>query len=129
MKKLNIKQKIALIVLSLAFITGLLLSIFIFNKQQRQIENHFEVTFVDPHQAIIFWTSEKESIGFAKYGESETNLSQVAQQTSSVPGTIHAVLLTDIPADGFYLSLHTDKDSPFLWSEVKKINFDPTKIE
>ncbi|AKM81797.1 MAG: hypothetical protein UT13_C0001G0840 [Candidatus Pacebacteria bacterium GW2011_GWF2_38_9] len=129
MKILNIKQKIALIVLSLAFITGLLLSIFIFNKQQRQIENHFEVTFVDPHQAIIFWTSEKESIGFAKYGESETNLSQVAQQTSSVPGTIHAVLLTDIPADGFYLSLHTDKDSPFLWSEVKKINFDPTKIE
>ncbi|MBU1034145.1 hypothetical protein KKI22_04380 [Patescibacteria group bacterium] len=129
MKKLNIKQKIALIVLSLAFITGLLLSIFIFNKQQRQIENHFEVTFVDPHQAIIFWTSEKESIGFAKYGESETNLSQVAQQTSSVPGTIHAVLLTDIPADGFCLSLHTDKDSPFLWSEVKKINFDPTKIE
>lgn len=118
-----------MLILLIAFLIGLLFAIVIFNKQQRSFDNHFEVTFIDPRQAIVFWTTPKETIGFVKYGKSENDRLQVAEQTSSVPGTIHAVLLTDIPLEGFYLSLHTKDDSPFLWPEIKKINFDPTTIE
>ena len=127
--KISVKKSIAIIVLLFAFLIGLICAIVIFNKQQRSFDNHFEVTFIDPRQAIVFWTTPKETIGFVKYGKSENDRSQTAEQTSSVPGTIHAVLLTDIPLEGFYLSLHTKDDSPFLWPEVKKINFDPTTIE
>lgn len=127
--KISLKKGIGFIVLLISFFLGLVLALVIFNKQQRSFDNHFEVTFIDPRQAIVFWTTAKETIGFVKYGKDEANRSQVAEQTSSVPGTIHAVLLTDIPLEGFYLSLHTKDDSPFLWPEIKKINFDPTTIE
>lgn len=129
LKKSSLKQKIIVAIVLAAFAIGLAFSLVIFNKQQREFDDHFEVTFIDPHQAIVFWTTPNEAIGFVKYGSSEVNRSQTAQQTSSVPGKIHAVLLTDIPAEGFYLSLHTENDSKFLWPEVKKINFDPTTIE
>jgi len=127
--KISLKKSIGAIILLMAFLIGLVFAIVIFNKQQRSFDNHFEVTFIDPRQAIVFWTTAKETIGFVKYGKDESNRSQSAEQTSSVPGTIHAVLLTDIPLEGFYLSLHTKDDSPFLWPEIKKINFDPTTIE
>lgn len=127
--KISLKKSVGMIVLIIAFLIGLLFAIVIFNKQQRSFDNHFEVTFIDPRQAIVFWTTPKDTIGFVKYGKSENDRSQVAEQTSSVAGTIHAVLLTDIPLEGFYLSLHTQDDSPFLWPEIKKINFDPTTIE
>ncbi len=129
LKKSSFKQKLIIVIILVAFAIGLAFSLVIFNKQQREFNNHFEVTFIDPHQAIVFWTTPNETIGFVKYGSSEKNRSQTAEQTSSVPGTIHAVLLTDVPMEGFYLSLHTENDSKFLWPEVKKINFDPTTIE
>lgn len=129
LKKASLKQKIIVAIVLVAFAIGLAFSLVIFNKQQRKFDNHFEVTFIDPRQAIVFWTTPSETIGFVKYGSSEKNRSQTAQQTSSVAGKIHAVLLTDIPTEGFYLSLHTENDSKFLWPEVKKINFDPTTIE
>jgi hypothetical protein len=129
LNKTSLKQKIIAVIVLVAFVIGLAFSLVIFNKQQREFDNHFEVTFIDPHQAIVFWTTQDDTIGFVKYGSSESNRSQVAQQTSSVKGKIHAVLLADIPAEGFYLSLHTENDSKFLWPEVKKINFDPTTIE
>lgn len=128
LKKIPLKQKIFILILVVAFIGGLVLSLFIFNQKQRSVENHFEVTFLDPHQAIVFWTTENETIGFVKYGKDASNLNQKAEQTSDTPGNIHAVLLTEIPIEGFYLSLHTQHDSPFLWPEIRKVNFDPSKI-
>jgi flagellar basal body-associated protein FliL len=127
--KMNFKVGLLIVVVFLALLSGLFIALLIFNKQQRQEDNRFEVTFLDPRQAIVFWTTTNETIGFVKYGSSENDLSQTAEQTSSVPGKIHAVLLTDIPTEGLYLSLHTDDESRFLWPEVKKINFDPTTIE
>ena len=127
-RKISAKQYIFLLVIILAFVVGLILSVFIFNKQQRSFDNHFEVTFIDSHQAIVFWTSEKESIGFVKYGENKTNLSKLAEQTSDKASKTHAVLLSDIPLEGFYLSLHSKSDSLFLFPEIRKINFDPTQI-
>lgn len=129
LNKISLKQKLIAIVILVAFTIGLAFSLVIFNKQQRSFDNHFEVTFIDPHQAIVFWTTPNDTIGFVKYGPTESDRSQTAHQTSSVAGKIHAVLLADIPAEGFYLSLHTENDSKFLWPEVKKINFDPTTIE
>ena len=127
--KKKLKIALILILILLALLSGLFIALVIFNKQERQEDNHFEVTFIDPRQAIVFWTTSEDTIGFVKYGSSEKALSKEAQQTSSVPGKIHAVLLTEVPIEGLYLSLHTKDDHRFLWPEVKKINFDPTTIE
>lgn len=126
---MKLKPTLLIIISAIGLIFGFVLALVIFNKQQREFNDHFEVTFIDPHQAIVFWTTPNDTIGFVKYGPSEANRSQTAEQTSSVPGKIHAVLLADIPTEGFYLSLHTENDSKFLWPEVRKINFDPTTIE
>lgn len=127
--RISFKKKLIILVSLFTFVGGLFLSVYIFNKEQRKIDDHFEVTFLDPHQAIVFWTSQKDTVGFVKYGAMENNLSMVEYQTSSVAGTAHAVVLNNIPSGGFYLSLHTESDSRFLWPEVKRIEFDPTTIE
>jgi len=123
-------KKIFWLTLILAsFLVGLALSVVIFNRQQRDLENYFEVTFIDPRQAIVFWKTEKESIGYVKYGSNKNDLSQTATQTSDVPSTVHAVVLNDLPLESFYISLHTDADSPFLLPEIKQITFDSSLIE
>lgn len=129
MSKHSSKKIFFLAIILPSFLIGLVLAVVVFNRQQRKIDNHFEVTFIDSRQAIVFWKTEKETIGYVKYGKDKRNLSQIAKQTSDVPGNIHAVVLEDIPLEGFYLSLHTENDSLFLYPEIHQISFNPSLIE
>lgn len=129
MLKHSSKKILWLTIVLPSFLIGLVLSVVIFNKQQRKIENYFEVTFIDSRQAVVFWKTEKETIGFVKYGADKHKLSQISKQTSDVPSNVHAVVLNEIPLEGFYLSLHTEADSLFLWPEIHKISFNPGLIE
>jgi|GEM_PF-2876016 len=124
------KMPIVLFSLFLAsLVIGLTGAVVIFNKKENLKENRLEVTFVDPHQALVFWTTEKPSQGYIRYGQSPKSLSQTATQTSSKPGTIHAVLLTEVPLGGVYFSLHTDLDSPVFWPKINHLVFDPSTIQ
>ncbi len=108
------------------FVVGLVASIFLYNYQEKDRNATFEVTFLDPHQAIVFWTTEQKTIGFIKYGEEENTLDQEIYQTSSEPGTVHAVVVENIPLEGGYISLHNESESPFLFTQVQRIVFDAT---
>lgn len=108
---------------------GMLISVFLYNKMEEKKENHLEVTFISPRQAIVFWKTDHETIGYVKYGPSKNNRHTTAYQTSSVPGETHAVVLDDVPLEGLFISIHNESDSPFLWEKPLEIQFDPTTIE
>lgn len=124
-------KKIVLVsvIVGIAFIIGLVIAVVVFNLLERKKDNKFEVTFVTPRQAVVFWQTDTPSIGYVMYGDSQYNLTQKAEQTSSVPSTTHGVVIDDVPTNGLYLSVHTDADSRFYWPETKQILFDPTTIE
>lgn len=123
------KQKILVAVCGCALLLGLGLSLVIFNVQERKKDKKMEITFIDPHQAVVFWKTDYKTIGTVKYGSTKNNLDMSASQTSSQPSEVHAVVLNDIPTEGLYISLHTQSDRWFLLPETIQITFDPTTIE
>jgi len=131
LRLMKITKKLALnrfhLLLMVALVVGLVSSIFVFNMLENNKDVKLEITFVTPREAIVFWTTDYETIGYVKYGNSKNY--QVAYQTSSQPGYTHAVLLEDIPLDGFFVSLHAENDSFFRWPKKTKVVFDPTTIE
>lgn len=108
----------------IALLLGFVVSIYIFNKQARAKDMRREITFVDTHQALIFWTTEYPAIGYLRYGKTPSSQDQTAYQTSSVPGTLHAVVLNEIPPEGLSASIHHDGESPFLWPKSFEVRFD-----
>lgn len=117
------------IILGLAFVLGLGVSVWLYNDLENRKDTKVEVTFVEPRQAVVFWKTEKPSIGHVLYGENKHGRSMRAEQTSSTPSEIHAVVLENVPLDGFYISIHTDTDSPFFWPTPRQIKYDHTTIE
>lgn len=127
--KLQLSKKQWIMITLVAFMIGLGTSLVLYNQHMRSVDQHVEITFIDPHQAVIFWTTAHDSIGFVRYGSTAKSRTQLAYQTSGTPGVIHAALLTDVPTGGLYYSLHTDADSPMLWPKIEHLIFDPTTIE
>ncbi len=125
-KKLKLKRK-QIYFLIITFLVGMLSSIFIFNFQQKDRNSNIEITFIDSHKAIVFWTTKDKTIGFVKYGLKEKSLERVIYQTSSDFGTVHAVVIDNIPIEGGYISLHNESDSKFLFSKTQRIVFDAKK--
>ncbi len=114
--------------LILGFILGLLIVWFIFNNKMRAIERHVEVTFVSPHQAIVFWKTDSQSLGYGKAGEKKHQRQTITYQTSSEASNIHAVLLEEIPATGLFISMHNEGDSPFYFPKIRQIRYDPLEM-
>lgn len=114
---------------SSALAIGLIVALILFNMQERAVERNLEVTFLSPSQAVVFWTSPDPTIGFVRYGSTKNHRPHRADQTSSEPGLVHAVVINDVPEAGLFLSTHTSADSRFYWPEVVHITFDPTTIE
>lgn len=128
-QKKSPKKLLLGVFLIVCLLLGLLISVVIYNKMEENKENHLEVTFISPRQAIVFWKTEHETIGYVTYGPSKNDRPMTAYQTSSVPGVTHAVVLDDVPLEGLYISIHNESDSPFLWEKPVEIQFDPTTIE
>ncbi len=112
-----------------AFCVGLLVALALFNKMHNAKDIKLEVSFVTPRQAVVFWKTEKPTIGYVKYGSHKNNLDQISQQTTSAPSEIHAVIIDDVPLEGLFISVHNESDSMFIWPKVIPITFDPTTIE
>lgn len=113
----------------LALLLGLVLSVVVFNTMERKKDLKVEITFIDPRQAVIFWHTDHPTVGFVTYGERKNSRPHRAEQTSSVPGQVHAVIINDVPLDGLYFTIHSTSDSTLYWPEVRQIHFDPTTIE
>lgn len=113
-----------IILFLVALCIGLFLSIFLFNKQQINRNQNIEITFVSPREAVVFWTTPNETLGYVRYTPIGKK-TEVLYQTSSVLGTVHAVVISDIPLEGASISLHNDSDSRFLFITKRKLRFDP----
>lgn len=129
MKQHLLKPKQLKIMILVSLVIGLLLSVFIFNYSENKKNNFLEITFVQPHQALIFWKTDHETVGYIKYGTKKSNITNKIEQTSSTPGEIHTVVVDGIPLEGVYITLHNESDSGFLWKKPLFITFDPSTIE
>ena len=121
-RKVDEKKKI-LVFSALLVIVGLGLVIFFINKEHRKLSIYRDVTFVNPNQAIIFWKTEDETIGYVKYGEKKHKRENVELQTTSQEGETHVVFLDNIPPEGLYISIHNGSDSFLIFPEILKIQF------
>ena len=97
--------------------------LFIFNKEYRKIDEYSKVTFIDPTEALIFWRTTDEAVCYLDYGNSRFKLDETESQTSSTSGTIHVVVLDNIPLDGIYISKHCEGESILLLPKVEKIQY------
>lgn len=129
MKQHQLQPKQLKIMILVSLVIGLLLSVFIFNYSENKKNNFLEITFVQPHQALIFWKTDHETVGYIKYGTKKSNITNKIEQTSSTPGEIHTVVVDGIPLEGVYITLHNESDSVFLWKKPIYITFDPSTIE
>jgi hypothetical protein len=124
MRKLIKKKKpIVISVTILVVLLFLVIFLFVLNKKHNEIYVYNEVTFINPTEALIFWKTKVETLGYIKYGESKYGRDKVQSQTSSQPGEIHAVLLEKIPRDGLFVSIHNESDSIFIFPKIFKIQF------
>lgn len=110
---------------TVGLLVGLLVSVFIYNSSQEGRNQNVEVSFVTPRQAVIFWATEDKTVGYVRYGTTEKNRDTTVYQTSSQPGTVHAVVLEDLPLEGVSVSLHNESDSWFLFDQLISVKFNP----
>lgn len=114
----------------LAFVVGIICTLWYQNEQARARFQNVEVTFLTPQQAIVFWkTPERLSVGFARFGTTSANRDQTVDQTSSEPSEVHAVMLEDVPPDGLYLSIHEPGESRWLMPDIIPVKYSPELLE
>lgn len=116
----------ALVVGALALgglLVGLVAMLVFTSWQARGRYESVEVTFISPQHGVLFWKTEKPVLGYAQWGASRHERSNKLDQTSSDPSEVHAVLLTDIPPDGLYVSLHTKNEPKIMWPKVYYIKY------
>jgi hypothetical protein len=123
-KKFFKKRKILVLIILLFIILLPALLILRINSSAREMEKYTEITFVSPNQAIIFWRSDEESLGYIKYGEEKRKRNETELQTSSDESLIHVVFIENIPPEGIFISKHTEKDSFFLIPEIQHVQYD-----
>lgn len=129
-KKISLKKskQMLVVLIFLAFLIGLVVSVVIFNMVERGKDQKVEITFTDPHQAVIFWKSEGSTLGYVQFKNSSGKKERV-EQTSSTPGEIHAVIVDDVPIDGLKLTIHNQSDSLFYLPKSINIRYDSSLPE
>ncbi len=115
------KYKIYVLILITILAFGIYIGIINYNSSQNN--KYVEVSFMTPTQAVVFWTSDNEALGFAKYGTSKYKRDIIEKQTSSTPGNIHVVIIDSIPDKGIYVSLHEEKENPLIIKKIHHIKY------
>lgn len=127
MIKIKVK-KYQLITSGVALLVGLAISVGIFNHQQDKLVK-FDVTWLDSHQAIIFWKTPDPTTGYIKYGEQKFNLSQTVTQTTEQASELHVVVLENLPLEGVFVTLHRDQESIFRRPKAINIKYEAQENE
>ncbi|MBU1120109.1 hypothetical protein KKA50_02860 [Patescibacteria group bacterium] len=123
MKKLIIKKKYILIAIPVILVLAFLVYVVSINVAARSLEKYMEVTFISPTQALVFWKSEKESLGYVKYGTSKWKMSGTELQTSSEEGLIHVVLLDNVPLEGMYIKKYIEGENILIFHKIDTIKY------
>lgn len=116
-------------IVCLGLLIGIIASLIFYNIKHRSTDQGLEITFVDPHQAVIFWKTEETTLGYLTYGPLNGSQSEKVDQTSSTPGTIHTVVIDEIPLEGLSATIHNQSDSLFFIPKSFKIAFNPEEFE
>ena len=111
------------------FVFGLGLTIGIASLVHNQPPLGLDITYINPREAVVFWQSEQPGIGYIQYGESPHKRLIKVEQTSSVPSTIHTVLLDDLPLQPIYASFHTDSDPWYKRPYVVELSYESTPYQ
>ena len=119
----NLLKRKLLIILFVFAICGFVFCVFLINKESRKMEIYNEITFMGPRQAVIFWRTKEDTMGFVKYGKSRFGRNNIEVQTSSEASQVHAVFLENIPLEGLYVSIHNDSDHFLIFPKVFKIQY------
>jgi len=134
-KKIKFKRASFLFFLVSTFLLGVFVYVLIakikpvFQQIQETKPQFLDVTFTDPHQALIFWKTGKLTTGHVQFGETAKNLSQIVYPINRSPSYIHTVVLDKIPWEGVFIKVYT-KDSKFNWLEKPiKIKFETEENE
>lgn len=128
-KLVEIKGKLNKSLVLTVSITILLLIAYvvILNVADNSVRKYTDVTFISPTQALVFWKSNKPSIGYAKYKEKFFSFSKTVLQTSSEEDQIHVVIFDYIPPKGISISLHEEGKNLFIFPQ--RINLKYTDYE
>ena len=128
MKKIEIKIKNKKIFLIITVVLLILLSfssyIYFLNRDARKYEEYTEITFVTPTQAIVFWKTKEDTLGYVKYGQRKFRRKERENQTSSEEGKIHVVFLENIPLEGIFLTKHSENDNVLIFPKIEYIKYD-----
>lgn len=123
----NIKNKV--LKKKYIFIVLLIISIILFFVYLKKINHDYmdsryiEVSFTNPTQAIIFWRSDSDVIGYVKYGKELKPLDNIEYQTSSDPNQTHAVIIDNVPIGGYYYQIYEDPINPLINPEILELKY------
>ncbi len=131
MKDKKINKKKVLIFTSIGLLVLILISIpiILLNISGRKMEKYSEITFVTPTDAIVFWKSEKETLGYIEYSSKKFGKRDRVLQTSSEPGEVHVVFLENIPLEGIYIRKINESDSIFYFQPIVHIKYENNESE
>ena len=94
------------------------------NLKAREMEKYTEVTFVTPNDAIVFWKSEEETLGYIEYSYTKYGKKSTVIQTSSEKGQIHVVFLENIPKEGMFIRKINEGDSFLIIPKVLHVKYE-----
>ncbi len=117
--KLNRSLVLTILITTLLFI----IYVIIVNVADNSTRKYTEVTFISPTQALVFWKSNKPSIGYAKYKEKFFSFSKTVTQTSSEEDVIHVVVFDYVPPKGFNISLHEEGKNIFIFPQRLNLKY------
>ncbi len=130
LKNIQINKKSILVIgivsLVLLFIFVL---VYIENVQERSFEKYTEITYIAPNQALIFWKTEEESMGYVAYGPSRFGKKEIVPQTSSESSTVHVVILENIPLEGTYIQKYSEGKPFWIIPKMEFISYETHSID
>jgi len=118
MRKLIIKKKYFLIAIPIILVLAFAAYVVLINIAARSLDKYTEITFINPTQALVFWKSEKEALGYVKYGTSKWKIRKTELQTSSEKGLIH-----NVPLEGIYIKKYTEGENIFIFHKINTIKY------
>ena len=128
MNKLRNRKRILLFV-ALSLIVSFLIIVILINRSYAGMEKYTEVSFVTPTEAIVFWKSKKNALGYIKYSDKKYGKYTTVLQTSSEPGNIHVVFLENIPTKGLYIKKYIEGDFFLIFPKIQHIKYNSNTDE
>lgn len=128
MNKLRKRKRIGIFV-SITLVLSFIIIVILLNKSYASMEKYTEVSFVTPKEAIVFWKSKKNALGYVKYSDKKFGKYTTVLQTSSEPRNIHVVYLENIPTKGIYIKKYVEGGFFLIFPKIQHIKYNSNTDE